>query len=98
MWTKRSFSQSKIIDLTNDVVEEIGIEEQVDIACENTTTVRKKIPKSLLSPIHEFDFHRPEFQRITKPEKRRYHSSSFANAHLHDKIMQVNEVDVSPTS
>ncbi|KAI5074188.1 hypothetical protein GOP47_0010149 [Adiantum capillus-veneris] len=96
MWKKRSYSQRNIIDLTTEVVEEIGVGAEADIGYENTTTERKKRPRSIVSPIHEFYSHQPEFQRITKPVPRR-HSYPTASASQNEGTTQISEVDVSPT-
>lgn len=98
MWKRNAYKQENIIDLTNDVAEKIGVARAHEATSGNTTTVRKKRPRTLSSPIHVDDSHRPEYQKVNKNLQRRHSiSTPFIGAEGNDDFSLLQEEEINQT-
>lgn len=98
MWKRNAYKQENLIDLTNDVAEKIGVARAHEATSGNTTTVRKKRPRTLSSPIHVDDSHRPEYQKVNKHLQRRHSiSSPLGGAEGNDDRSLLQEKEIHQT-
>ncbi|MCO5588960.1 hypothetical protein L7F22_042924 [Adiantum nelumboides] len=86
------------LDLTNDVAEKIGVARAHEAVSRNTTTVRKKRPRTLSTPIHVNDSHILEYQKVNRHLQRRQSiSNPLGGAERNDDKFLVQEEEINQT-